>query len=111
MKDRVHIRQKIASGEWGTKINLDKQLPHNERTHQAGKSYIYDSIDVQELFDKYAGTGRVERDWKGQRTNKEVVKLDFPIGVAVSEFGIVETDIVKIHHSKNRTHIVPKERK
>ena len=50
--------------------------------------------------------------WKslsGVRKNTEIVPLPYPIGVAVSEYGKVETRVIKIHHSKNRTHIVPKE--
>ncbi|MGT2800848.1 hypothetical protein Javan290_0033 [Streptococcus phage Javan290] len=111
LKDKVYIRGKISSGEWGTRINPEKQLPHMESTVTPGKSYFYDTIDVQSLFDKYAGTGIIEVDRKGRRTNKEIIELDFPIGVAVSQFGATETNIIKIHHSAKRVHIVPKERR
>ncbi|MBS4761576.1 hypothetical protein KG089_02490 [Carnobacteriaceae bacterium zg-ZUI252] len=50
-------------------------------------------------------------DWKGRRTNKEIIELDFPIGVAASQFGATETNILKIHHSSKRVYIVPKERR
>lgn len=109
--DNAFVKKKIKIGKWGSKINPEKQLPHMESTHEDGKSYIYDDIDVQELLDKYSGTGIVERDRKGKRTNKEIVELEFPIGIAVSEFGSIETNVIKIHHSANRTHIVPKERR
>lgn len=109
--DRVFVQQKINSGEWGKTINPDKQLPHMESTHASGKSYIYDSIDVQSLLDKYSGTGKVEVDWKNRRTNKEIIELDFPVDMAVNEFGSIETNVIKIHHSEKRTHIVPKERR
>lgn len=111
LKDRMFMQQKINSGEWGTKINSEKQAPHIESTAKKGKSYIYDSIDAQSLLDKYMGTGVLEVDRKGRRTNKEIIELDYPIGISVNENTTVETRVFKIHHSKNRTHIVPKERR
>ena len=75
LKDKVFIYQKIQTGEWGKKINPDKQLPHMESTQKSGKSYIYDSVDVQELFNKHYGTGRIELDRHGRRTNKEIIRL------------------------------------
>ena len=104
--DKVFVHQKINSGEWGKTINPDKQLPHMESTCKDGKSYIYDSVDVQKLFDDYYGTGRLERDRYGRPTNKEIVQLGYSIGVNASDNS--EATAIKIHHSKNRTHIVPK---
>lgn len=106
LKDKVFIYQKIQTGEWGKKINPEKQLPHMESTHKAGKSYIYDSVDVQELFNKHHGTGRIELDRHGRRTNKEIIELGYPIGINGSDGS--EVTSIKIHHSEKRTHIVPK---
>lgn len=106
LKDKVFIYQKIQTGEWGKKINPDKQLPHMESTQKSGKSYIYDSVDVQELFNKHYGTGRIELDRHGRRTNKEVIELGYPIGINGSDGS--EVTSIKIHHSEKRTHIVPK---
>lgn len=106
LKDKVFIYQKIQTGEWGKKINPEKQLPHMESTHKAGKSYIYDSVDVQELFNKHYGTGRIELDRHGRRTNKEIIDLGYPIGINGSDGS--EVTSIKIHHSEKRTHIVPK---
>lgn len=106
LKDKVFIYQKTQTGEWGKKINPEKQLPHMESTHKAGKSYIYDSVDVQELFNKYHGTGRIELDRHGRRTNKEIIELGYPIGINGSDGS--EVTSIKIHHSEKRTHIVPK---
>lgn len=106
LKDKVFIYQKIQTGEWGKKINPDKQLPHMESTQKSGKSYIYDSVDVQELFNKHYGTGRVELDRHGRRTNKEIIELGYPIGINNSDGS--EVTSIKIHHSEKRTHIVPK---
>lgn len=106
LKDHAYIQAKINSSEWGTKINPHKQLPHMESTYQEGKSYIYDSIDIQQLFDSYYGTGRIERDRFGRRTNKEIVNLNFPVGINASDGA--EVTAIKIHYSQKRTHIVPK---
>ena len=106
LKDKVFINQKIKSGEWGSKINAEKQSPHMESTRKDGKSYLYDSIDVQKLFDDYYGTGRLERDRYGRPTNKEIINLNFYVGINASDNS--EVSAIKIHHSKNRTHIVPK---
>lgn len=109
--DKVFIKEKIQKELWGTTINSEKQAPHVQSTNVEGKSYLFDNINPQDLFDKYSGTGKIEKDRNGVRTNKEVIELDSMIGVAVSEFGSFETNIIKIHHSKNRAHIVPKERR
>jgi hypothetical protein len=103
--DEQYIRQKINSGEWGTKINKEKQTPHIENSRQRGKSYLFNSVDPQMLFDRYSGTGTIERDRKGRRTNKEIVTVDYEVGI---DYNANErTNTFKIHHSRNRTHIVP----
>lgn len=48
--------------------------------------------------------------WKslsGVRKNTEIVILPYPAGVAVIEYRRVETRVIKIHHSNDRTHISP----
>ena len=51
-----------------------------ELTCKDGKSYIYDSVDVQKLFDDYYGTGRLVHDRYRRPTNKEIVQLGYSIG-------------------------------
>lgn len=98
---------RLKDGRWGIRINPDKQAPHMESTRVEGRSYFNNNVDVQSLFDKYAGTGRVERDGRG-RTNKEIVLLseNNDVGFVVSLKGIKKANALKIHHSKKRTHIV-----
>ena len=43
----------------------------------------------------------------GVRKNTVIVILPYPVGVAVSEYRRVETRVIKIHHSNDRTHISP----
>ncbi|MEY8662751.1 polymorphic toxin type 50 domain-containing protein [Ligilactobacillus faecis] len=72
-------------------MNPDKQESHMESTRIEGKSYLYDSEDPQALLDEYSGREIVEVD--------HIVGIDYNTGE--------ETDWIKIHHSKRRTHIVP----
>ncbi len=104
-EDQKYTQTKIVNGEWGTEINAEKQAPHMESTHLEGKSYLYDSEDPQKLLNQYSGTGKLERDRTGKYTNKEKVHVDHIVGYDGRTNS--ETDWIKIHHSKKRTHIVP----
>ncbi|MFO1546817.1 phage minor capsid protein [Lactiplantibacillus plantarum] len=105
--DQKYTRTKLANGEWGKTINPEKQAPHMESTHEEGKSYFSDSVDIQRLLDKYSGTGHLHLTKKGY-DNKEIVKgLSIP-GVLVTGSGErLPITGIKIHHSKSRTHVVP----
>lgn len=107
LQDNLYVKSNLRDSSFGTKINPEKQAPHIESTQIEGKSYFFDDVDVQKIMDRYAGTGIVEKDRHGNRTVKEVVVLDQIIGVAVSNNGTYETNKIKIHHSKKRTHLVP----
>ena len=102
------VRFQRESGAWGTTINAEKQTPHMEKTHSSGKSYFADSVDTQALLDQYAGQGTLVLDRHGKFTNKEVVK-DVPLPGSVIDTDGNEHAITgfTIHHSKQRTHIVP----
>lgn len=105
IQDNYYVKSRLKDGRYGSTINPEKQAPHMESTKKDGKSYFYDDVDVQELFDKYAGTGKIERTLKGIRTNKETIMTDTILGY--DEFSKKSVKGIKIHHSKNRTHIVP----
>lgn len=103
---RVHFQQ--VSGAWGKTINPEKQADHMESTRKAGKSYFADSVDVQQLLNKYAGTGELQLTAKGDFTNKEIIRnVNVPgkvIGIDGKEHPITG---IKIHYSRKRTHVVP----
>lgn len=101
---QLHVETMLESGQWGKKINPEKQAPHMESTRVEGKSYLYDNEDPQALMDKYAGKGNLNRTKNGFG-NKEVVSVDHIIGIDYNSGE--ETNWIKIHHSKKRTHIVP----
>lgn len=100
-----YVVDKIARGEYGTIINNEKQRPHMESTAGPDKSFLFDRVGSQELFNTYAGTGIMELDRNGNYTNKEICMCKNIIGVDRQSNS--ETNMIKIHHSKRRTHIVP----
>ena len=108
LKDNYFVKSRLKDGRFGSVINSEKQSPHIKLTVSKGKSYFEDDVDVQKLFDKYAGTGFVERqrDGKARKNTELVIASDFQ-GIAVNLEGNFKTNMFKIHHSKNRTHIVP----
>lgn len=103
-KDTIN---KLLSGEWTSKINIEKQAPHMESTRQKGKSYFADDVDVQKLFDEYAGTGQRGESLTGKLKNTEIVKIGNLRGKVVNDNQLFDIDGIKIHYSKNRLHIVP----
>nr|DAM13497.1 MAG TPA: minor capsid protein [Caudoviricetes sp.] len=105
IQDHYFVKSRLKDGRYGKVINPEKQAAHIESTRTEGKSYFYDNMDVQELFDKYAGTGTIERDSRGKRTNKETIITDNIIGY--DQLNRMPVRGIKIHHSKKRTHIVP----
>lgn len=107
LQDNYFIKKRLKSGALGSRINPEKQIPHMKSTAGKGKSYIDDDVNVQSLFDKYAGTGYIERDRRGRRTHKEIIQTDDFSGTAVNKESSSKTNSFKIHHSKKRTHIVP----
>lgn len=107
LKDNYFVKKRLQTGQYGSKINSEMQKIHIKSTMKQGRSFFEDDVDIQGLFDKYAGTGIVERDRRGRRTHKEIIKADEFSGLAISHRGSQKTNVFKIHHSKRRTHIVP----
>lgn len=100
-----YVVNNIINGTYGVEINNEKQEPHVESTAKKGKSYLFDDVNPQELFNNYSGTGTMELDRRGNKTNKEICKADRFIGINGSDGA--RTKVFKIHHSKKRTHISP----
>lgn len=95
------------------KIEVGKQGKHilGHNNYIEGRSYLTISLEeAQELINKYASTGDLEMDSKGNWKKRESIKTTKDIGVNVSMIDgseIVTSDF-KIHYSKKGTHIVPK---
>lgn len=104
--------KKIQSEDTPKIIEPGKQGKHirEHNNYIAGRSYLTISEkEAQELVDRYAGTGYIQRDGKDNWSHKEIVIADKVIGVAVNPETGEETETRKfvIHYSKNGVHIVP----
>jgi SPP1 gp7 family putative phage head morphogenesis protein len=108
----IDLRDDIRN-KYNLKVNKDSQGKHIEgsKTFKAGlnKSEITISIDeVQELVNKYAGTGKIEK--ANGKVRVETVASNKFVGIVkgnkIKGKG-KRTRKFKIHYSKNGTHIVP----
>ncbi len=106
-KIRSDYNLTILEGKQGKHI-----LGHNNYTE--GRSYITVSVEeAQELVNRYAGTGHIDRDKNGRWKHTETVSHDSIIGVDIDNRTgqKFDTDTFKIHYAKDGTHIVPKRKR
>lgn len=93
-------------------IEIGKQGKHilGHNNYIDGRSYLTISLEeAQGIINKYAGTGEIKTNTKGEWDRKETISLDREIGVNlnVSTGEKTPTNKFKIHYSKKGTHIVP----
>lgn len=107
LRDVVYIQEKFKNGTWLDKINPEKQARHIQSTSLTGKSYFYDHVDVNALYDKYKMTGFLETSRKGAQTSNEKVDLfeDRPLGIDVYTGKPVNAMTIK--YSKTGAHLIP----
>lgn len=108
----VSLRRKIKAGQISTNIESGKQGKHivGHNNYIPGRSYLTVSEDqVQNLVNRYAGTGRMQRDGKDKWSHKEIIISDETIGISVDPVTGEEKETNKfvIHYSKKGVHIVP----
>lgn len=106
------LRRELKSDDTPKSIEYGKQGKHikTHNNYMPGRSYlIITESEAQELVNRYAGTGWIQRDGKGNWTHKEIITSDKTIGVVVNPVTGEETETRKfvIHYSKNGVHIVP----
>ncbi|HBI73624.1 MAG TPA: phage head morphogenesis protein [Lachnospiraceae bacterium] len=106
------LRNRIKSDEIPKEVIIGKQGKHiiGHNNYISGRSYVTISEnEIQELVNQYAGTGKIQRDSKGNWINQEIVDFKKTVGVSVDNITSheKETSMVKIHYSKNGVHIVP----
>ena len=65
--------------------------------------------EAQRIVNKYAGTGKIQRNANRKWNNKEIVTVDRDIGINIDFKTGREstTNCFVIHYSKKGTHIVP----
>lgn len=108
----VSLRRKIKAGQISTNIESGKQGKHivGHNNYIPGRSYLTVSEDqVQNLVNRHAGTGRMQRDGKDKWSHKEIIISDETIGISVDPVTGEEKETNKfvIHYSKKGVHIVP----
>ena len=112
-KEKVkEIRSLIRSDDTNKAINKGAQNKHipSSKGYIKGRSYILGDLDdVQELVNRYSGTGEIKLTAKGEWANKEFVVADGMIGMVVDpETGdATSTKRFSIHYGRKGTHIVP----
>lgn len=108
--------QKEIRSDYNLMIREGQQGKHikGHNNYIEGRSYLTIGIEeAQELVNKYAGTGKINRTGKANKwKNTETIICDKVIGYNVSMYNGEETATraFKIHYSKEKgTHIVPTE--
>ena len=105
--DKTFIQNKFNAGEWLDKVNPEKQARHIQSTVEKGKSYFFDDVDVEALYDKYKMTGRLRKNRDGSRTFKENINLLAGQHLGIDIYTGKEINGMTIHYSKTGVHIVP----
>lgn len=103
------LKKKIRNGTYNLTIHEGRQGKHilGHANYRSGKSYLLDVINPQDLVNKYAGTGEIQRR-RGKWTNKELIIIDEFVGVNSNLDGTMPfTNRFQIHYSKAGVHIVP----
>ena len=113
LENRGILKKRIAKGELSLNINPEMQNRHiwGTKEYIEGRSYITISTEeLQEIINNNYATGKVTIFKSGQI--KETIFLDKIVGVDKDMDGLeVETNGLKIHYSKSRTHAVPHRKK
>lgn len=105
LKTRYYIKTKakltVHQGKQGKHI-----LGHN---NYQGGSYVFDTVDIQDLVNKYAGSGDLKIS-KNKWNNIELIEHNENIGIFVNidKTERFETKRFSIHYSKTGVHIVPR---
>ncbi|WP_277287161.1 polymorphic toxin type 50 domain-containing protein [Sneathia sanguinegens] len=105
LKTRYYIKTKAK-----LTVNQGKQGKHilGHNNYQGG-SYVFDTIDIQKLVNKYAGNGDLKIS-KNKWNNIEFIEYNENIGIFVNidKTERYETKRFSIHYSKTGVHIVPR---
>lgn len=113
LENRDILKKKIAKGDISLKINHELQNRHvlGTKEYIAGRSYITISEEeLQNIINNNYATGKVTISKSGQI--KETIFINRMIGIDKDlEGNEFETNGLKIHYSKSRTHAVPHRKK
>lgn len=107
LKDHVFIQNNFNKGIWKDKLNFDKQKRHMQSTVGENKSYFYDDIDVEKLYNDYKMTGKFRDKKKGKEANFELINLPDGSDYGVDYYTGNKINGFTIHYSKTGSHIIP----
>lgn len=106
--DKTFIQSKFDIGEWLDKINPEKQSRHFQSSVAEGKSYFYDDVDVEDLYNKYKQTSKFRRTRKGRNEeNYEMINLPDNLKLGKDVYTSEYINGFTIHYSKTGSHIIP----
>lgn len=117
---RKHIRNKKGKKFENQNVFTGKQNKHIVGTNEYKtlvsqnrnpSKVILNNEEIQNLVDRYAGTGRILRDKNRNSTDIELIISDDYVGYAVNKEGQTLTKKAEIHYSKNGVHVVPTTRR
>lgn len=106
LKDRAYIQQKFNNGTWKDKVNPEKQARHMQSTVGEGKSYFFDDVDVEALYEQYKMTGKFLRSYNDEG-NKELIDLPSDLRIGIDKYSQKTVNGFTIHYSKTGVHLVP----
>ena len=106
--DKTFIQNKFNTGKWLDKVNPEKQARHIQSTVEKGKSYFFDDVDVEALYDKYKQTSKFRRTRKGRNEeNYEIINLPDNLKLGKDAYTGEYINGFTIHYSKTGSHIIP----
>lgn len=77
-----------------------------QSTAGENKSYFYDDIDVEKLYNDYKMTGRF-RNIKRNPQNYEIVNFEESMNVGIDAYTGNIVNGMTIHYSKSGAHLIP----
>lgn len=107
IKDHAYIQEMFDSGKWKDKINPEKQVRHMESTAPEGKSYFFDDVDTEALYEKYKMTGQVRKVRNGSRSSDEKVDLFEDRSIGIDAVTGNPVNAMTIKYSKTGVHLIP----
>ena len=105
--DKTFIQNKFNTGEWLDKVNPEKQARHIQSTAEKGKSYFFDDVDVEALYDKYKMTGTIRKLRSGAKSSDEKIDLFEGRLVGIDIFTGKPVNAMTIKYSKTGAHLIP----
>ncbi|RLK62542.1 hypothetical protein D3H64_09260, partial [Atopobacter sp. AH10] len=71
------------------------------------KSYFYDDVDVEELYNKYKMTGVLKITKSGAYGNREKITLTADLHLGIDVYTKKDINAITIHYSKTGVHLIP----